>query len=245
MRQKRVHIFLITITAVSLQLWLPRAKSQSSRASEGQLVQVSPETVWDPIWITKVQIGNQFLLAPYDAHLTPLGGQVMPGRRFSAGSDWLKSTTIYVMNRTSKPLARLEIGIQFPQTGNGRTQSTRIYYLKLGRIPDADAFDKNGKAIPAGLIGTKPLDLQPGGTLTIQLSDYVDQIQNYLAGAMPLSPISECNIYVASSEFADGLRYAGGAYSIPDPHNPGQWSYYPARRYFPGNAHLYLPNVER
>lgn len=245
MRHKHVYIFLIAISAVSLQLWLPRAQAQSDQASEGQLVQVSPETLWDPIWITKVQVGNQFLLAPYDAHLTPLSGQVMPGRRFSAGSDWLKSTTIYVVNRTSKPLAWLEIGLQFPQTGNGRTQPTWIYRIKLGRVPDADAYDNTGKAIPSAFMGTKPLNLQPGGTLAIQLSDYIDQIQTYLAGAIPLPSISECNIYVASSEFADGLRYAGGAYSVPDPHNPGQWSYYPARRYFPGDAHLYLPNVER
>ncbi len=245
MRKRKISVLLIIVAAVSFEIVVRSTEAQTVQASEGQFVRVSPETLWDPVWITKVQIGSQFLLAPYDARLTPSSGQVMPGQKFSAGNDWLKDTTIYVVNRTNKSLARLEIGLQFPQTGNGRTQPTWIYYVRLGRIPDADAYDKNGKVLPHAFIGAKPLDLQPGSTLTIHLSDYIDKIQAYLATAMPLSAITECNIYVVSAEFADGLRYAGGAYSIPDPHNPGQWSYYPTHRYFPGDAHLYLPNVVR
>ena len=245
MCKRHLSVLLIIVVAVSFEIEFRSVKAQSTQASEGQFVRVSPETLWDPVWITKVQIGSQFLLAPYDAHLTPLDGQVMPGQKFSAGNNWLKDTTIYVVNRTNKSLAWLDIGLQFPQTGNGRTQPTWIYYVKLGRIPDVDAYDKNGKVLPRAFIGTTPLDLQPGRTLTIHISDYVDKIQAYLATAMPLSAITECNIYVASSEFADGLRYVGGGYSVPDPHHPGQWRYYPTHRYFPGDAHRYLPNVVR
>ena len=94
-------------------------------------------------------------------------------------------------------------------------------------------------------MGAKPLDLEPGGTLAIRVADYIDKIEAYLKPAGPLSAITRCNFFIASSEFDDGLRYAAGAYSVPDSHRPGQWVYYRDRSYFPGDAHRYLPNVVR
>jgi len=153
--------------------------------------------------------------------------------------------TIYVMNRANEPLVWLDLALHFPQTGNGRTEPTRIYHIRLGRMPDVDAFYGNGDHIPATLIGTKPLDLQPGATLAIHVSGHFDKIQAYVEKVMPLTEINECYIYTAIAEFDGGLRYTGGNYSLPDKQHPGQWHYLPTRQYFPGNAHQYLPNIAR
>lgn len=161
----------------------------------------------------------------------------------SPARDWFKETTIYVMNRADRALAWLDIALQFPQTGNGRTEPTFIYDVRLGRMPDPDSFDARGNRMPVSFAGLKPLNLQPGGTLAIHLSDFHDQIDTYVKKAMPLAAVNRCNISVAVSEFDNGLRYAGGAYSAPDPQQPGHWKYYPTHQYFPGDAHRYLPNL--
>lgn len=241
MYTKQIIMFLFAIAMLGSQVQILTA--QTGQGAEGKHVQVATETLLDPVWIIKVAIGNQFLLAPYDARLPHLSGQVMPGQMFSAGDDWLKGMTIYVMNRTNKPVAWLDIAIRFPQAGNGRTRPARIFEIKLGRMPDADAIYGNGNPIPAAFMGTKPLNLQPGATLAIHVSDHIDKMQAYVGNAMPLTEINECYIYVSAAEFDGGLRYAGGGYSLPDTQHPGQWHYLPARQYFPGNAHQYLPNV--
>jgi hypothetical protein len=219
--------------------------ARTDQDSAGPLIGVSSGSLWEPVWITKVSIRDQFLLSPYDGNLMPSTGQLMPGQSFAANPDWLRDTTIYVMNRADKPLAWLELALQFPQPGNGRTEPTLIYEIRLGRMPDLDAFDGKGDRIPAEFAGTKPLDLQPGRTLVIHLADYIDQIRTYVRNAIALAEITRCNIYLAVSEFQDGLRYTGGAYSIPDPNQPGHWRYSPTRQYFPGDAHQYLPNLVR
>jgi hypothetical protein len=238
---------LIAIFGLCLRLQLQTAQAQSGQ-DEGTKqidVQLSPGnySMWEPVWITRVAIGSQFLLNAYDPYNLPLPGEITPGRDFTAGDNWLRETTLEVINRTNQPIAWLSIKLMFPQTGDGRTQPVWVYPIGMGRIPDADAFDRNGKPFPPEFLGTKSLGLQPGARLTIHLSDYADKIAEYLKTAMPLTLIDEVRIYVDGCEFEDGLRFTGGAFSRPDPQRPGQWIYMHNRQYFPGNSHQYLPNV--
>jgi len=236
-------LVLIATLGAQVQAGLAHPQAGHDTATKQIEIQLGPESMWQPVWITKVEVGSQFLLDHYDPYNPPLPSQVVPGQDFIAGGDWLKDMTLYVINRTNKPIVWLSVGLMFPQTGNGRTQPVWIYHIQMGRMPIVDAVDGSGKPFPPGHSGSKPLGLQPGGRLSIHVSDYMDKIDEYLKTAMPVSAIREVHIQVDGCFFEDGLRYMGGAFALPDPQRPGQWKYLGARQYFPGDIHQYLPNV--
>lgn len=205
-------------------------------------VAIATSNMWQPVWITKVQIGTQFLIAPDNPTVAPQPGQIVSGQQFMAGNNWVREMMITVMNRTDNPIAWLSVSLRFSQTGNGHTRPILTYPIQIGRIPDVDKYTGYGKPLPAAARGTAPLRLQPGNTLVIRASDFIDKIKAQLESAMPLASIRQAYIYVDACVLDDGTRWAGGAYSKPDSQQPGQWLY-EARGYFPGDAHRYLPNV--
>lgn len=82
-----MFMFLVVIGALGSQLRAQTTQTETSQDSKSKHVQVAPETLWDPVWITKAAIGSQFLLSPYDPNIEPSPGQVIPGQRFKSGSD--------------------------------------------------------------------------------------------------------------------------------------------------------------
>jgi hypothetical protein len=241
-------LVLITIAALVVQFQADPVQAQADQDTRTKLidVQIGPDSsnLRYPVWITKVEIGNQFLLNIQDTYNSPLPGEIVRGQSFIAGNDWLKNMNIYVINRADLPVAWLSIALRFPQTGNGQTQGRRGYNIQIGRMPDVAAFSgRTGKPFPPGLLGSKSLGLQPGGRLTIHVSDYMDGINSQLATAMAVSALSEVEVWVDVCLFETGLRFSGGAFSRPDPDNPGQWIYFPTRQFFPGDIHKYMPNV--
>jgi hypothetical protein len=241
-------LVLIAITALGVQFQGEPAQAQANQDSRTKLidVQIGPDSsnLRYPVWITKVEIGNQFLLNIQDTYNSPLPGEIVRGQSFIAGNDWLKNMNIYVINRADLPVAWLSIALTFPQTGNGQTQPVWVYHIQMGRMPDVDAVSgRTGKPFPPEFLGAKSLGLQPGGRLTIHVADYMDKIEAYLKSAMPASAISQVDVWVDVCLFETGLRFSGGAFSRPDPEHPGQWIYFPTRQFFPGNIQKYLPNV--
>jgi hypothetical protein len=248
-------VIALAAAGVALGLWLatgdgpgslaPRvALAETPPAAGGKLLEVAPEGMLVPVWITKVTVGGKFLLAPDAMNPSWLPNQIIPRQRFSASDDWLKDMTIYVENRTDKPVAWLSIALQFPETGNGRTQPTWIYRIQRGRIPAVDASNvsaRSGKPLYFGPDAT-PLELQPGQVLAIHVGDYIDKIKAYVETAMPLTFVTNCYIYFDACLLDDGERWVGGVFSAPDPANPGKWIYQ-RHHYFPGDMHKYLPNV--
>jgi hypothetical protein len=246
--RKLQMLVLIAIVTLVVHFQARSAQAQGDQDTRTKLidVQLGPGSanVWDPVWITKVEIGNQFLLNSHDPYNSPLPGEIIRGQNyFIAGNDWLKNTTLHLINRTELPIAWLSIKLMFPQTGNGHTRPMWIYNIQMGRMPDVAAISgRTGKPFPPGPPESKYLGLQPGGRLTIHVSDYMDQINNYLKTAMPVSALSEVDIQMDVCIFENGLRYSG-AFAQPDPQHPGQWIYMPTHSFFPGNLHKYLPNV--
>ena len=238
-------LVLIVVVTLIVRFQAGSANAQTVPDTTTKLinVQLGIQTVWDAVWITKAEIGNQFLLNEYDPYNSPLPGEIVPGQDFVKGNNWLKDMNIYLINRTELPIAWLSINLIFPQTANGK--ETWIYSIQMGRIPDVAAISaRTGKPFPPGLPGSKSLGLQPGGRLTIHVSDYMDKIDKYLKNTLPVSALSEVNIQLDVCFFENGLRYSGGSgFAQPDPQHSGQWVYLPTRQFFPGNIHKYLPNV--
>jgi hypothetical protein len=182
--------------------------------------------------VTTVTVGN--LDVPCHAVHGP-AGSFQPAPPFQADDDWLKDTTVYLFNRTNKTIAHVWITISFPQTGDGMSQATSItaYYIMLGRRPPVANFDsRTGKQLPAEGI---PLDFGPGETLGIRLGAYYEEMQRALQDRL-FVPLSKVHVYLEVVTFEDGMRWGGGAYSIPDPERPNQWkrmdlTYFPGDRY--------------
>ena len=204
---------------------------------------VMPGGLMSPLFITKVVVGKRVMvlgtpLSVQQYHSNP--ALILNNKPFEAGRGWLNNMTIYVKNRTDKTVASATLLLNFPETGNGRTQPMWVYHIQLGRMPDVDAFNgKTGKPLRIDP-GAKPLNLQPGQEVVIQVGDYMDKIKAYVEKAMPLFYVTRVGVSVNECTFSDGMRYSAGAYSVPDASNHGKWKYL-SSHYFPGDPHRYWP----
>jgi hypothetical protein len=189
----------------------------------------------DAVIITQVTVGNQDIQCGLVADRTTL----QPIVPFEWNEDWLQNTTLYLLNRTNKTIVFGQIGLWFPETGDGTPQRPmEVYNLTLGRLPDAAAVSvTTGKPLQQATTA-QPISLAPGQTLQVHLSDYINQIRGSVA-AVPFPNVTRVIVRRSSFVFDDGMRWAG-EYSIPDPDHPGKWKNMPPA-YFPGNGHLTWP----
>ena len=218
----------------------PAVHAQAAPPSGQKAVTVAPQGLMEPVWITKVTVGDKSLVPFPNPKVRLSANQNVFGKTFEAGSDWLQNMVIYLINRTDKTIAYLDLSVDFPQTGNGTTQPVWNYSLQLGRMPAVDAINGiTGKPLPIPP-DAKPLGFRPGQTLAIHIGDYMGQIKTYLkTSALPFADISECYLYMLTVRFNDGLTWSAGAYGVPDKVHPGRLKYLPSG-YFPGNMHHYV-----
>jgi hypothetical protein len=216
------------------------AKAQSTPDVGYKMLRVGGGGMRDPLYITKVTVDGKEMVLGARLPADRKSSLILPGRPFQAGSDWLRSLTIFLKNRTDKTMVFIDIPIGFPETGNGRTEPQTIYDIKLGRLPAADAFDARTRkpiAIPPSV---KPLSLGPGQKISVHVSDYIGQIKAYVERLMPLMMVTKCTIYGTRGCFEDGICWAGNSFSTPDPDHPGR-SKPLGPNYFPGDPHKYWP----
>ena len=219
-----------------------RAQTNATPVAGTKVISLGVETMRDAVWVTKVTVGDKFLLAPYAPFrgFVPPPDQIIPGQPFPAGDDWLRDMAIYLENRTDKRIAFLSVQLGFPETGNGRTEPQWMYPIQLGRLPAVDAVDgRTGKPLPLGP-NTKPLRFQPGQTLVVHVADYVARIRAAVENAVPLFYVTKCIIYGTYGCFDDGMCWGAGRFTVPDPKRPGKRLDLPVG-YFPGKPHRYPP----
>jgi len=224
---------------------IARAETTQATGVGYKTLTVMAGDLMSPLYITRVTVGKRPMLLgiPMSAKQQRSHPNLIHNTRpFQAGNDWLKDMTIYVKNRTDKTVAWLSLSLRFPETGNGRTEPVWIYHVQLGRLPAVDVASirtKDGKPLRIGS-NAKPLDLQPGQEIVVHVGDYIDKIKAYVETAMPLFYVTKCDVSADDCAFDDGMRWAGGAFSVPDPAHPGKWMYFPSG-YFPGNPRQYWP----
>ena len=175
-------------------------------------------SIYDAITVSKVTVG---------------GMPIRSRRRFEAGGDWLKETSIFLTNRTSKTVVYLRLILGFPEAGNGITEGYAEYMAVLGRIPDVDAVGLYGHLLPAD-VHRAPFCFGPGETLEIHVGDYIDGIRSVVEKRMPLSMLTECAITPETVFFRDGMLWNVTGFGLPDPENPRQVRYLD-EHYFPGD----------
>lgn len=217
--------------------------SPQATAAGQKTLRVMPGGLMSPLFITRVSVDNRVMMlgTPISArHYSSNPNLILNGRPFKVGGAWLNDMTLYIKNRTDKPVASATVLLSFPETGNGHNQPMYVYHIRLGRIPAADAYEgRTGKPLrinPAA----KPLNLKPGQEVAVHVADYIDGIKAYVEKAMPLYYATTVGVSINACTFTDGLRYSAGAYSLPDPSHHGKWKYLPSG-YFPGDPHQFWP----
>lgn len=212
-------------------------------ASGRKTVTVMPGGLMSPLFITKVVVGKRVMvlgkpISVKEYHSDP--ALILNNKPFEAGTNWLSGMNLYIKNRTDKTVESATVLLSFPETGNGRTQPIWIYHIRLGRIPAVDAFDgRTGSPLRIDP-NAKPLDLEPGKEVVVHVADYMNEIKGYVEKAMPLFYVTRVGVSINACTFADGMRYSGGAFSVPDASQRGKWKHYDSD-YFPGDPHRYWP----
>ena len=221
----------------------PAPEAAQAAASGHKTVTVMPGGLMSPLFITKVVVGNRTMvlgkpISVKQYHSDP--ALILNNKPFEAGSGWLNDMVLYIKNRTDKTVASATVLLSFPETGNGRTEPIWIYHIRLGRIPPQDAFDgRTGSPLRIDP-NAKPLNLAPGQDVVVHVADYMNEIKGYVEKAMPLFYVTMVGVSINACTFADGMRYSGGAFSLPDTSQHGNWKYF-GSDYFPGDPHRYWP----
>jgi len=224
--------------ALALVLIVSVAAGTRARAASvvDRRIQVAPTSMRDAVVITKVSVGGSEVNAKI-----PLGPcQVQPVTPFKADDNWLEGITLSFFNRTNKTIDYLEFTLRFSEAGN------RGYNMRLGRIPENAAF--LGKGRPGEAIvqdsTRQPLFFVPGQRLVVSVRDYFYQIKEGLEQQKPPAGFTQVLINPQVAFFDDGMKWAGGAYALPDPRQRGHWKYFD-EKYFPGDIEDNLPPGRR
>lgn len=160
---------------------------------------------------------------------------IQPVTPFQAGSDWLRQTTISLVNRTNKTIAFGVLIFHFPDTGNcSRAQPCVGAELHFGQRPATDAYNgRTGQLLKPEHPERPPLDWKSEQTIVVHVSDYMDDIERRLSEFMPVTAVTNVNIYRGPFYFDDGMQWDLGRYGAPDPEHPGKFKELPADC-FPG-----------
>ncbi|MFZ0420655.1 MAG: hypothetical protein WAM04_21320 [Candidatus Sulfotelmatobacter sp.] len=156
--------------------------------------------------------------------------EIQPDVPFEAGDNWLKQISVVVRNVSPSKIVYLNVDAHLPQSGAGTQDSPRVAAgNSVGQKPE--------HAMYSALTGQRrhesprePINLEPGRELTVPIvsqSDY-DNIRSLIQSRQSLADLTKCEVWVTTVFFADGTKWASGAYWRPDAATPGKYSLVPA-----------------
>ena len=236
---KRPRLIVVSVLAFSALAGLAAycVKPELARAAGPQReVWVPTYGAFSPVVVAYVTLGD--VVVQKCRVVKPRTEPPDPITPFSADDDWIRNLTVYLLNRTDKPIVFLTVGFAFPDTYVEQTHAG--FSVTLGVIPPSALFDLNGRPVKVKQPpGTKPIFFGPGEMMPIHLADYLDRID--VKRHLPASLAAQTTISVAPQPgtiFADGMWFNGG-YRVFDPET-STW-----RRmddgYFPGHPGRNLP----
>jgi hypothetical protein len=159
---------------------------------------------------------------------------VQPVTPFQAGSDWLQQMTISLINRTAKTIVFGAISVSFLDTGDCKSLPCAGASINFGQRPAVDAYDgRTGQPLKPEHPERPPLDWKSEQTLVVHVSDYMAEIEPSLANILPVTAITKVNVNRGAFYFENGMQWASGRFSIPDPEHAGKFQVLPSH-YFPG-----------
>ena len=236
---KRPRLIVVSVLAFSALAGLAAYCVKPELAGAAQLdrqVQVPPEGAFSPVVVAYVTLGD--VVVQKCRVVKPRTEPPDPTTPFYANDDWIQNLTVYLLNRTDKPIVFLTVAFSFPDTTV--RQSRAAFSVNLGVIPPSALFDLNGRPVKVKQPpGTEPIFFGPGEMMPIHLADYLDRID--IKRSLPASLAAMTTIDVVPQPgtiFADGMWFNAG-YRVFDP-KTSTW-----RRmddgYFPGHPGRNLP----
>jgi hypothetical protein len=152
--------------------------------------------------------------------------EIPPGKPFSASElahvskgqpeDWLGGLHYSLKNTTDKRMTFILAELQFPET---TTTGPLMVYNRLGiGIPPF-------KPMPPEYEGNKSLSLDPGDTVTFQLSPaQLEGIKSFIGlRNFQLADLSKVTVKITYVIFDDGTKWDVGHYYKPNPSAPHGW----------------------
>jgi hypothetical protein len=131
------------------------------------------------------------------------------GERFEAGQEWLYDLSFRVENVSKRPIAFLQVNVNFPETrATGNLMSYTIYF---GEMP--------GKKYK----GSKPMLLKPGEAVNVDLESEKSKLARFIGERQPIDLISEIELEIGFVAFEDGTAWSSGKLVRPDPDRPGRF----------------------
>ena len=122
------------------------------------------------------------------------GASFEPGQKIQAGDDWLQGVSFTLKNVSDKPIAYVEVGLQFRHAADPRDYT--VYILNYGLDQAHGRVDSAPQAAP------RPI--QPGETVELVLSkDKYPGFQKILSGS-GVSGSVETAAYFADKIFFEG-----------------------------------------
>jgi hypothetical protein len=243
---KPVTAMLASLASLVLSGWLgwriaPVAAANPGKSQGTKFVYIDAQYRVDPVTITKVTVGDQQI----QPGLSTGAREDKPGAPFQADEDWLKNMSIVLMNRTDKVIARAEIQLFFPDTGDGSPfRPVTMYTITIGRRPDAASFTSHGQKLPPEP-DKQPLLWLPGQTLVVRVGDYVDEMRSIVEEKLLFTQVTRVAIRRLQFYFVDGMRWNDlVGFGVPDPNHPGQFTNMDMNTYFPGNPRENWPPDE-
>jgi hypothetical protein len=141
----------------------------------------------------------------------------------------LENLSIRAVNRTGKNIVLIKVAVWFPEM----KQADRLppgMNMEFGQIPAKFAYDINGE--PLRLSDRPPIEFLSGYPRDLSFAASAPDLRSMVERWQPFSSVSVCRIAFQEVMFADGMLWAPGGYTRPDPDHRGR--YLPMdRRYFP------------
>ena len=234
---KRPRLIVVSVLAFWAFVGLAAHYVKPEVAAAAQLqkqVQVPTVGAFSPVVIAYVTLGD--VVVQKCRVVKPRTEPPDPITPFYAEDDWIRNLTVYLLNRTDKPIVFLTVVFGFPDTDVG--QAGASFAVTLGVMPQI-SFDLNGRPINRPPPRDKPILFGPGETMPIHLADYLDRVN--VKRSLPASLAAQTTMSVTvqpGTFFADGMWFNAG-YRVFDPET-STW-----RRmddgYFPGHPGRNLP----
>jgi hypothetical protein len=150
----------------------------------------------EPVAITEIRVGNN--------------SGISLGQSFIANKDWVSDLTFKVKNVSAKPIARVELELQFPEVKINK--GALVTSIQYGQVPD---LPEPGQEKPP---------VAPNETIQLQLdSDTYGGLKGMLnANERPLG-VTKVRVRLSTIIFVDGTAWHNGYLHTRDPNNPMKW----------------------
>lgn len=193
MSGKSRYVGSLMLVLFFVAAWLAVAAQTQEAIRTLEKVQLKNE----PVAITEIRVGNN--------------SAISLGQSFIADKDWVSDLTFKVKNVSAKPIARVELELQFPEV-KFNNKAAFVLSVQYGEVPD---LPEPGREKPP---------VAPNETIQMQLdSDTYGGLKGMLsANERPLG-VTKVRVRLSTIIFVDGTAWHNGYFHTRDPNNPMKW----------------------